>query len=444
MKTASSRSLLVWATALTLGGCAAQTGPDQDISSQTDSEVSARTDSFVSIRKDVRKCASPLCGGYFVRDLNQSGHERYVSTLDFAAAALDDVSVAEVLKAPQGDIVLSGKLGRKEKRFGTRPFLVASAYRGMPGVRPDSSDLFYAAQERSPRITCITAPCPNQVATKLNTSERSYFDKLNIMHAAKPAVDKRWLRDRVQGHEAVVAAHFAPGEQFPGGREKVLDISQVFIKLPDTVGPCPMTPIPACEAPLTATFTRNADRCLIFDACVNQTQCPMIKPPVCADGYELVSWQTNTTMCRKFVCDPAFLTDQPEPEPGFCASVRCQAGHHCSEQLRACLPDGGFDAAMLVGAWEATAMSDSGNPAEPVPPGQGFFTVFRSNGTLALGCGEGAPSGTWKLDPSASVIKVALGDGSVQLDWTLASLSQDDLAFGEGGDIFYFRRTTCP
>jgi hypothetical protein len=33
--------------------------------------VTAQTSDFFTIREDLRKCASPMCGGYFVKRVNQ-------------------------------------------------------------------------------------------------------------------------------------------------------------------------------------------------------------------------------------------------------------------------------------------------------------------------------------------------------------------------------------
>jgi hypothetical protein len=383
---------------------------------------------------------SPLCGGYFVKDLNSKTSEVYVSSLLFNNSKLDTDNIDQALAAADGELVLHGKFGAKEPKFNTRPYLVAEAYRGLPGVTPIKSAVFYKAKDRSPKISCFSAPCPNLVATKLNTSSKSYFSRLDVKHAAKIMVDESWLINRVQAHDAIVAAKLVNGTLFQGGYEKVLDIRQVYIRLPEIKGPCPLMKVPPCD-PMVQTFTRSVERCMFFDSCRDQSNCPMVKPAGCADGYTLVKWSANNAMCVEFVCDPSFIVEQPVPS--FCAITLCAPGYHCDEATAACLPDApGCNSTQLLGVWEGTQLADSGNPAQPVPPGN--FQAFNADGTIALGCEAVAPAGTWWLSPDCMTIKVTLGNGSVSLDWNLVELDAANLAFAEGGDIFYYRRSVCP
>ena len=65
------------ACALVLGivGCASSADPTEPQSDSTTDELSMRVPSFVAVRADLRRCAAPLCGGYFVRDVNRGGGE---------------------------------------------------------------------------------------------------------------------------------------------------------------------------------------------------------------------------------------------------------------------------------------------------------------------------------------------------------------------------------
>ena len=100
-----------------------------------------------------------------------------------------------------------------------------------------------------------------------------------------------------------------------------------------------------------------------------------------------------------------------------------------------------IDPELLVGVWEGESFSDSGNPPEPVPPGH--YYVFSADGTIALGCGT-QPGGTWSVDSNGYTINVALGGGTVSLQWVVIALDAMKLSFVEGGDIFNFKRSACP
>src|SRR5689334_21173777 len=68
------------ASLATLSGCAADTSsePDDDGSELVDATEDAITGApsnfgyFVVTRRDFRKCISPICGGYFVKRVNQA------------------------------------------------------------------------------------------------------------------------------------------------------------------------------------------------------------------------------------------------------------------------------------------------------------------------------------------------------------------------------------
>jgi hypothetical protein len=102
---------------------------------------------------------------------------------------------------------------------------------------------------------------------------------------------------------------------------------------------------------------------------------------------------------------------------------------------------------LLIGEWEPTFFQNGGgNPPEPAPPGSPF-TIFQAGGKVLLGCGQ-PPSGTWVLEgnapaPAIAQIKVVL-NGNNNLTWYVVTLDKETFVFGEGGDLFSFKRSTCP
>ncbi|MBI4956317.1 MAG: hypothetical protein HY908_30145 [Myxococcales bacterium] len=292
-----------------LGGCAAPVdGDDADASTLdgTSDELGTKNKSYVTARVDMRKCMAPLCGGYFVRDVNRKQAERYVSGLDFGPSGLDPATQDLVRGA--GELVLRGKLGPADPQFGTRTFLVYEAYRGMPGVTPIEGDVHYVAAPRDPHIECFAAPCNNEVATKLNFAATTYFTGYSVELASLPLVDQDWLVNQVQNHGAATAALIVDGQHFAGGYEQILDASQVYLRLPLAEGPCPKMPEPACEGGTVPTYTRSADRCVVFDACVAPGSCAQVFPS-CSDGYTLATWKAGPLACPVFACDPSFTVE---------------------------------------------------------------------------------------------------------------------------------------
>ncbi|MBS1151083.1 MAG: hypothetical protein H6Q89_2781 [Myxococcaceae bacterium] len=294
------------AAVLMLVGCGvSQTEVNEGDLLETDgAELSTTSRTYVTFTRDFRKCVSPLCGGWWVTDVNRvNPSPRYVNELDFSSSGLDEATVARVY---EGDtqVVLRGKLGAAETRFHTRPFIVSDAWRGMPGVTATAGQSFFKVQ--SLNIQCFKAPCPSMKANRLNAGAPTMFDGLDVSAAALPRVDQTWLKNRVAQHEAIVTGKFVNGAFISGSYEKVLAASQVFVKLPEQPGPCPLVKMPACPAGKVRTYERNEDRCVLPSfTCVIPGMCALYLPN-CAEGYQLRSWSGGAAACPVHACDPAF------------------------------------------------------------------------------------------------------------------------------------------
>lgn len=101
---------------------------------------------------------------------------------------------------------------------------------------------------------------------------------------------------------------------------------------------------------------------------------------------------------------------------------------------------------LLVGEWEPVSFQDSGNPPEPAPPGSPF-NVFKEGGNFVMGCGT-PPIGTWTfhLDappPAIARVDVSFG-GNAPIAWYILELDTQTFVFAEGGDIFSYKRSSCP
>jgi hypothetical protein len=265
-------------------------------------EEALSTDAYVTVARDDRDCKGMRCGGggYWLRRVNVCAQPVYVSRLDLSPLGWSEQLDAKVLTAPPRDLVLRGHVGASTAMFAARAFLVTEAYRGMPGIRADDEDVFYGVQRRPP--PCFERPCPWWLAQPLNepASAVQKFAALHVDAAAKPLVDQAWLTRQVEERGALVSARFVDGNAFDS-----LDASQVFVRLPNLAGPCPMRPLPVCGEGQVLTYTRNADRCLVAGACVTQGICASYAMG-CAPGYTRVEWATAPSGCPSYACDPAF------------------------------------------------------------------------------------------------------------------------------------------
>ena len=280
------------------------TAPTEASMTSASSTAIAPTTSVLAliVSRDQRLCPTPLCGGYIIRVLN-IGQNQYVSGIDFSA--IDPTSKSQMTGAADGKLVMNGTFSRPDPTFHTQQFIAKTMYRGMPGITPASGEGFYTAADRVPPIECLVAPCPNEIATLVNTTKTTAFDAFSVARASAPFVDQPWLTERVRHHGAVVSAAFVSGAQQPCGLETILDSSQVFIRLPYSDGPCPLVPIRVCDPPGVYVYMRSVDRCLIPDGCVVPGVCPLFMPS-CSAGYTLQSWATLPNACPAYACDPTF------------------------------------------------------------------------------------------------------------------------------------------
>jgi uncharacterized protein DUF6748/Kazal-type serine protease inhibitor-like protein len=175
----AASSLLVLAPGLWLlacSGAAADSGSDQanegidTLAQDLQSEVGG---SYFSLRADVRRCAAPRCGGFFVQRVNRpttlcaDGRRRsecYVARLELDALGLSDEQ-AQALRSEPARFLLRGEITPLP---GDSPELgslsVSEAWQG-EGQSP-APGLFVRAKNEG--IVCITFPCLSFSGQTLN------------------------------------------------------------------------------------------------------------------------------------------------------------------------------------------------------------------------------------------------------------------------------------
>ncbi|MFO0601178.1 MAG: DUF6748 domain-containing protein [Myxococcaceae bacterium] len=288
-----------------LAGCGVSDAQltDDDVASES-GELGTTSRTYVVFRHDMRRCASPMCGGWFVHDVNRASvREVYVPGFDFTGSGLTEEQQQVVTSGGNFEVVLYGKLGALKN--GYRDFVVSSAWRGLPGVTfTEGKDSFFRASNVS--IQCITAPCPSMKASKLHSTSTTLFHDLTVERASKPFVDQNWLVSRITDRDALVAGVVRDGAQVGAGVEKVLDATQVFLKIPDALGPCGRPALPLCASPRVNTFVRDTNRCTFAGSCVKPGVCAQFVP-ACAEGYSLQQWTGGPNACPQYACDPSFL-----------------------------------------------------------------------------------------------------------------------------------------
>jgi hypothetical protein len=277
-----------------------------DATDEAAEALSASSRSYVRANKDRRRCAAPQCGGYFVKDVNRpTSAEQYVTGLDFSNAPHLTLSErAEVTSAADGELLLWGKLGPVQASSGLRAFLVYEAWRGMPGISSLALDSFFSVDSKAALVRCAAAPCMSETAKRLNATTTSTFSTYDLLSALPAFGDAPWLQSEVMNRGALVAANVRNGSWMGAGYEKVLDASQVFIKVSGSKRTCVQPPPVSCSAGKVYAWDRDMSRCRVPLGCIPTRSCSGTVP-TCAPGYTRSSW-TSGTGCTAYACDPTF------------------------------------------------------------------------------------------------------------------------------------------
>lgn len=166
--------LVVGACSLGAWSCAADEAPSMESVASTESELMSPGPAYYTLAPDLRRCVSPLCGGYWVTAVNRvltlcaDGRYRsrcYVAELDLSATGIGADQASEIGGATS-EFLLRGTLEPREyPNFGSLGVLtVSEAWRGH--LDNDPEGLFYHAENNG--TVCVTSPCPSYDAKLLN------------------------------------------------------------------------------------------------------------------------------------------------------------------------------------------------------------------------------------------------------------------------------------
>ncbi len=181
---------------------------------------------FYRVRNDLRRCALPLCGGYFVAQVNASTtrcadgrfkRECYVAEIDWNGQ--EEPEPAQLLL--RGNIV-----AKRYERFGNLGELRVSELWKSQGAN-QASGTFYLVRDRG--VRCVAFPCPTHREAKLNSSFIRNIAGVNLEGAGlgeKASV----VNAAMTGPDGVVVAGTDFPVKGPGGRSFELRATQVYVR----------------------------------------------------------------------------------------------------------------------------------------------------------------------------------------------------------------------
>jgi hypothetical protein len=189
------RSLMVVILGVT---ACASSGPVDDLAGETaaDDAVDGKADgaidgayTYFEISQDLRKCASPICGGFFVARVNRSytycaDHTAqdacYVPALDWSEANLSDDLQAKLLDAATLDATADGVHAIVRGRIAPQRFVVTEAW--VEEGDTVSDGVFVRAKNNG--IQCISAPCPTITEKALDESRSANIAAIDWSYAS--------------------------------------------------------------------------------------------------------------------------------------------------------------------------------------------------------------------------------------------------------------------
>lgn len=196
-------SSLALVSFVALGGCSAETAADSETQNDAEEEVAESEDALtgagnngymIVTRRDMRRCIAPLCGGFYVKRVNDAKTtcadgskqaECYVSEIQLSGIGLSEREEQEFRA-----LVESGKAVIKARtykhKFGSTTLGKLKANEGWRGATGSVADgTTYRAADNG--IRCIKAPCPSTTAYGLNTAEDHNVVKTLLENTANKA-----------------------------------------------------------------------------------------------------------------------------------------------------------------------------------------------------------------------------------------------------------------
>lgn len=152
-----------------------------DQSQLAGSDASGKADAngnvyYYAARRDLRKCASPMCGGYFVKNVNFSSTrcadgtyaaECYVASADFDKLGLSDTELDTVGTAlSESRALIRGSLSTQKLNGTKYGKLVATEAWTAATTNPAKG--YFNRALHAPK-QCITTPCPQYTIAYVNT-----------------------------------------------------------------------------------------------------------------------------------------------------------------------------------------------------------------------------------------------------------------------------------
>lgn len=199
------------------------------VASATAPEVDslASTSTFYTIRRDFRRCASPMCGGYFIKLVNHSrtrcANGRYMNECYVAEIQWDGQPEPQNASAQVRGSVSARNFGRRGI-FG----VLRAREVWLPASDKQPSGTIYRVRDRG--VRCIAAPCETHHEAKLNTSVSRNIAGVDLSGAGAPENSVSEATTTMTTPEGVIIAGVHERVSGPAGRSLMLKATQFYLR----------------------------------------------------------------------------------------------------------------------------------------------------------------------------------------------------------------------
>lgn len=197
------------------------------------------TYTYYSVKPDLRRCASPMCGGYWVARANRSDtrcndgvyrESCYVAEIRWSTLGVNQETIDKINGTiHEGSVLMRGTVATKT--FAAGKFGEFKPTEAWLGQGPNAPSGPLAIVEET-GVRCITTPCNSFREKKLNSSAEAMLAELGWDHAdvsdemIGTAITELFVRD-------VIIAGDRYTVRGPGGTAKARTVTQYFTRARD-------------------------------------------------------------------------------------------------------------------------------------------------------------------------------------------------------------------
>ena len=235
-------------TAPILTACTDQVDDELDVDDATTgdagkADIARGTYTYYFVEADLRRCASPYCGGVYYRLANagttrcfdgKKAERCYAAGEDFSNLGLGEAGMAKLYDAmnqPNRSLLVRARIGSKDWGSGLGSFAELRATEAWVS-QTDAEATGPIAKIEDSGVRCIAAPCPSLREKKLNSS--AHADIADLGWDRSGATDEQIGEALERMHtDGLIVAGSRYTVSGPAGEAKARTVTQFWLRITD-------------------------------------------------------------------------------------------------------------------------------------------------------------------------------------------------------------------